>query len=279
MRKRLFGFFVISLACFLPVGVGDLDLFPAGTALAWFAIEDPPALWPENGHFYLIVNQAKSWPEARSLAEEMVFMGVRGHLATITSEDENIFVTTQLGDSARASLGGWQLPGSPEPAGGWEWITGEPWSYENWSGGEPNNTDSPTGQSEERLQYDFDGTHWNDISADPEMVWPRFIVEWDVPQAEDSDGDGIPDSEDDCPNSDPSTTIIIDGCDTRVPNTLFPSGCALSDLIAACAQGANNHGQFVRCVSNLTNDLKKAGSINDRQKGVIQRCAAHADIR
>jgi lectin-like protein len=241
-------------------------------------------LWPENGHYYLIVNQTTTWQQARLLPEALVFMGVRGHLATITSEDENTFVTTQLGDTAGAWLGGEQLPGSSEPAGGWQWITGEPWMHTNWDEGEPNNTylggwgKDATGQSEERLQYHHDGTHWNDLPDDPEVVTPRFIVEWDVPQAEDSDGDGIPDNEDDCPNSDLSTTVIIDGCNTGVPNTLFPSGCTISDLIAACAEGASSHGQFVSCVAHVTNDLKKAGTITGQQKGAIQSCAAQADI-
>jgi hypothetical protein len=96
--------------------------------------------------------------------------------------------------------------------------------------------------------------------------------------AEDSDGDGIPDNEDECPNSDLSTTVIIDGCNTGVPNTLFPSGCTISDLIVECAEGASNHGQFASCVSHVTNDLKKAGTITGQQKGAIQSCAAQADI-
>jgi hypothetical protein len=96
--------------------------------------------------------------------------------------------------------------------------------------------------------------------------------------AEDSDGDGIPDNEDECPNSDLSTTVIIDGCNTGVPNTLLPSGCTISDLIAACAEGASNHGQFVSCVSHLTNDLKKAGTLTGQQKGAIQSCAAQANF-
>ena len=74
------------------------------------------------------------------------------------------------------------------------------------------------------------------------------------------------------------TTVVIDGCDSGVPNTVFPSGCTISDLIAACAEGASNHGQFVSCVSHLTNDLKKAGTITGQQKGAIQSCAAKAHI-
>lgn len=83
---------------------------------------------------------------------------------------------------------------------------------------------------------------------------------------------------DECPNSDQRTTVVIDGCNSGVPNTLFPSGCTISDRIAACAEGASTHGQFVRCVSNVTNDLKKAGTITGQQGGAIESCAGRANI-
>jgi Concanavalin A-like lectin/glucanases superfamily len=73
-------------------------------------------------------------------------------------------------------------------------------------------------------------------------------------------------------------TVVIDGCNTGVPNTSLPSGSTISDLIAACAEGARNHGQFVSCVAHVTNELKKAGTITGRQKGSIQSCAAQANI-
>ena len=94
----------------------------------------------------------------------------------------------------------------------------------------------------------------------------------------DTDDDGVPDSADECPNSDLSTTVVIDSCNSGVTNTVFPSGCKISDLIAECAEDARNHGQFVSCVSHLTDDLKQAGTITGQQKGAIQSCAGQADI-
>ena len=55
---------------------------------------------------------------------------------------------------------------------------------------------------------------------------------------EDTDGDGIPDDEDDCPFSDLSETVVIDGCDSGVQNVLFDDGCTISDLISQCAEDA-----------------------------------------
>lgn len=141
--------------------------------------------WPGNGHYYAVINQITNWQQAKVLAEGMEFMGVHGHLATITSEAENTFVTTELGGTAGAWLGGQQLPGSSEPAGGWQWITGEPWAYTKWDGGEPNNTygggwGTSDDTTEEVLQYHHNGTHWNDLPAYSGIVTPRFVVEWDV---------------------------------------------------------------------------------------------------
>jgi hypothetical protein len=94
----------------------------------------------------------------------------------------------------------------------------------------------------------------------------------------DSDGDGIIDDLDACPHSDLSATVVIGGCDSGVPNTLFANGCTISDLIAHCAVGAANHGQFVSCVADLTNSLKSSGAITNKQKGALQSCAAKSGI-
>ena len=94
----------------------------------------------------------------------------------------------------------------------------------------------------------------------------------------DADGDGVCGDVDDCPNSNLSPTVIIAGCNSGVPNTLFANGCTISDLIAHCASGASNHGQFVSCVAELTNSLKAQGVITGKQKGAIQSCAGKSSI-
>ncbi|RKZ44248.1 MAG: hypothetical protein DRR16_20960 [Candidatus Parabeggiatoa sp. nov. 3] len=94
----------------------------------------------------------------------------------------------------------------------------------------------------------------------------------------DSDDDGIPDDEDECEESNLESTIIIDECDSNVENTLFANGCSISDLVSNCADGSKNQGQFVSCVSKLTNDLKKDKVLSGQQKGMIQSCSAKANI-
>lgn len=94
----------------------------------------------------------------------------------------------------------------------------------------------------------------------------------------DEDGDGVPDDVDECLESDLSDTVVIDGIDTGVPNSLFDTGCTISDLIEDLAEEALTHGDFVNGVAHLTNSLKKLGVITGPQKGAIQSAAAQADI-
>lgn len=94
----------------------------------------------------------------------------------------------------------------------------------------------------------------------------------------DRDGDGICDIDDACPDSDPTPTIVIDECDSGVGNHLFDNGCTMQDQLAECEVSTLNHGQYVRCVAKVTNRWKSQGLITGAQKGLIQSCAAQADI-
>lgn len=111
-----------------------------------------PVLNPENGHYYAEVTVADRvrWLKAAEDAQDLEFMGVRGHLATLTTASENAFVVANLPTAVRDLywLGGYQLDESVEPAEGWVWVTGEAWTYTNWEQlrPEPNNGGS-TGEN------------------------------------------------------------------------------------------------------------------------------------
>ena len=140
-----------------------------------------------NGHDYLAVAvpEGINWHDAQAAAE-----AAGGHLATPTSAAENAFIFS-LVDSAEfwvefpsngwalgPWLGGLQPPGSPEPAGGWLWVTGEAWSYTNWHAGQPNNDPS---ENQDRLHFANSGypnrrATWNDLDG-THRVMRGYIVE------------------------------------------------------------------------------------------------------
>ncbi len=71
-------------------------------------------------------------------------------------------------------------------------------------------------------------------------------------------------------------TIVINGCYTGVADTLF-EGELISVQIQELYDAAKNHGELVRGVAVLTNNLMKAGTITGEEKGKIQSCAAQAN--
>ena len=74
------------------------------------------------------------------------------------------------------------------------------------------------------------------------------------------------------------TTVVIDGCDSGVPNHVFDGGTTFSDKIADCAAHAANHGQFVSCVTHLLNEWRDMGLINSLYRRSIMNCASRARI-
>ncbi len=133
-------------------------------------------------------------------------MGQPGYLATVTSQAEQDALFALLGGVDALShhwLGGFQPPGSPEPAGGWQWVTGEPWVYTNWgSTGEPNNSSERStfpGEGEDGLEMHAgllglnpNAGHWNDLPRTSALDLTGigsnsgYIVEYNAPVPEPS---------------------------------------------------------------------------------------------
>ena len=99
----------------------------------------------------------------------------------------------------------------------------------------------------------------------------------DVGWYPDQDVDGVPDGSDQCADSVLGGTVVIDSCDSGVPNTLFSNGCSIVDVVNQCGASAATHGDFTSCVTHFTNVLKD-GVISNKQKASIQRCAGRASI-
>lgn len=114
-----------------------------------------------------------------------------------------------------------------------------------------------------------------DLTGGPDLTLPQMRdIGWDP----DTDLDAFTDDVDQCDHSVLTAIVVIEGCDSGVPNPLFGTGCTITDNVLACAVGARNHGGFVSCVSHYLNDLKKDGVISGEQKGNIQSCAAGSGL-
>lgn len=118
-----------------------------------------------NGHRYEVVNENMEWQQAVEYAESR-----GGYLATITSEEEEMFIEHLICDEPMYQywLGGYRIAGNESE---FCWITGEPFTYTNWESWEPNNY---TGKENCiqicKLYNSKDGESgrmaWNDIAND-----------------------------------------------------------------------------------------------------------------
>src|SRR5688572_12233982 len=100
-------------------------IFVAALSLARAQIEGP------GGHYYQVVLQAGlTWDEAKAAAEQSTFNGVHGHLATITSAEEDQFIEQLRIEASPGGynslwVGGSQLSTATGTSDGWYWVNGE----------------------------------------------------------------------------------------------------------------------------------------------------------
>ena len=147
-----------------------------------------------NGHWYKAVRNTNgaNWTQVNELAQ-----AEGGYLATITSAAENAFVFSlinspeffqAIGGGSGPAIGGFQPEGSPEPDGGWTWVTGEAWGYTNWTpptNGFPQMPDNAGGYPNENRLHFFSGAQgvpaptWNDL-PDWDTNLGGYLVESDT---------------------------------------------------------------------------------------------------
>lgn len=129
-----------------------------------------------NGHYYKLFpngsGEYDSWNSAERYCESL-----GGHLAVISSEEENSFLydyiislgveTAYFGytDSAQEDI--------------WEWANGEYSGYSNWHSGEPNGENDNEDYAE--FYWKFSNGEWNDGDFSEGTVSDNsaFICEWD----------------------------------------------------------------------------------------------------
>lgn len=162
---------LLPTVIWLSNGTGNVGSVPPTTVTSL-----PPGMFynPANGHHYEIVVEpgGLDWETAASDAENRIFRGQPGHLATIGSGEEDRFIRSLGVFDHGLWIGGFQSEGSSEPDGGWQWITGEPFEYTNWGEVEPNDDGD-----EACIEVTPDG--WNDFPciAGSDVT---YIVEYDT---------------------------------------------------------------------------------------------------
>ncbi|MCH8233094.1 MAG: hypothetical protein IIB82_10700, partial [Bacteroidetes bacterium] len=111
------------------------------------------ATYSKSDYYTLDING--TWEEANNMAQS-----AGGDLVAINSPEEQSFLESTTFDPYWIGL--FQNLNSPdyvEPAGGWEWTTGEDFTYTNWGAVEPND-----GGAEDFAHVGV-GLQWNDVAA------------------------------------------------------------------------------------------------------------------
>jgi len=111
---------------------------------------------------YAVIEEQRTWAEQQAIAE-----GQNGYLVSILTPEEQNFLGETFGWSTHYWIGFYQPEGAPEPAGGWQWSSGEAFHYVNWNlaSGEPNDW-----QTEDYgiMNWGLGGA-WNDGDGNTEL--------------------------------------------------------------------------------------------------------------
>lgn len=121
------------------------------------------------GHYYMLYNDADSFDSAQQKCVER-----GGHLATITSAEENNFLYSYI--VSRGIKNAYFGFTDAEAEGQWKWVTGETVSYTNWHRGEPNEESSRDDYA--MFYYKFTDGTWNDCDF-LGLAGNYYICEWD----------------------------------------------------------------------------------------------------
>ena len=130
-----------------------------------------------GGSRYELVPGSLAWEEAEQKAREM-----GGHLATITSKEENDWILKMYGGHTPKHRTHFWIGAKEETKGsGWRWVTGEPFEFTSWNKDEPN---YGKGTPPFYLNVYHSRTHvigWNDRYVRDGYAdgLVGFLVEWD----------------------------------------------------------------------------------------------------
>ena len=125
---------------------------------------------PTDRHKYEIFRETLTWEEAKAACEAK-----GGHLATITSQEEQKMIESLNTQNSKLWIGGCK-----NSAGQWCWVTGEPWKYQNWGDGEPNNSSNVVADESCVAVWPV---KWNDLANSNTYEQSGYICEWEASNA------------------------------------------------------------------------------------------------
>ena len=94
-----------------------------GYICEWEGGDTPLSIEESNGHYYAAIDLRLTWTEARQYCQDL-----GGHLATVTSEEEQGIIEEIATNRDRYWIGGTYSPAQKK----WLWITNETFSYSNF---------------------------------------------------------------------------------------------------------------------------------------------------
>lgn len=137
-----------------------------------------------NNHKYALYDLSMTWTEAKAYCEDL-----GGHLATITSAEEQAFIESFLPEPYTKRQ---YWLGATFESGSWEWVTGETFEYTNWDRNQPDHQSgeefaeifncSGDGGAYPATRYKWNDITHNNVSGSNPVVGADaigFICEYD----------------------------------------------------------------------------------------------------
>ncbi len=151
--------------------LGEETTAQPGAAEQETVVPDRSVLAQEfRGHYYRYFVHPVSWAEA-----DVYCRNLGGHLVTISDAAENEFVRLMMQNGGYGEA--WIGSNDIGHVGTYTWVTGEPFTYSNWSPGEPNN-----GGGVQHYAYMLNRDRyigvWDDAQGSP-LAKGGFVCEWE----------------------------------------------------------------------------------------------------
>lgn len=161
------------------------------TDITWGQV---PTAGPVNGTFFQVAgtpsDKTLTWADARNDASSRCFNGHQGFLASISTEEEDDYLTTLLADAIKGvslaegdAMAAWTGGSAMNSNGDFLWVgPGDEGShlddgFTNWADGEPNNKGDSRSEGCVAKYIERDGT-WNDLNCYTPVNF--FIVKFDL---------------------------------------------------------------------------------------------------